>query len=107
MVQSIIKSETGIVENFEFINEKLKLAYRHTDVETKQNGQYQGLHESKKLTEYSVPNKVPVFLLDRTGTMMLQKVEWKDLKAANLKGLFLKLYKIDDEIVFVREIYIS
>ncbi|KGX84277.1 coiled-coil domain-containing protein [Pontibacillus marinus] len=105
IVQSITKSETGIVENFEFKNEVLNLIFRSSNIERDQNGQYQGLNESEELTEYSVLNEIPVFLLDRTA-MTLRKVEWNDLKTTNLKGLFLKLYKTDDEIVFVQEIYI-
>lgn len=106
IVQAISNSETALIEKSNYNKDRMELTVRYANMSYDDNNQYTGLNRSNETIEISVHKSVPIFLLDRSGTMPPTRVEWNELKNKNLKGIFVNLYKKDEDIVLIQELYI-
>jgi len=106
IIQAISHSDTVLVEKSNYNKDRMNLTVRYAKKGYDNNNQYTGLNSSNETIEISVDENVPIFLLDRTSSLTPTRIEWSELKNKNLKGLFVNLYKKDEDIVLIQEIYI-
>ncbi|MFD1737143.1 hypothetical protein ACFSCX_11335 [Bacillus salitolerans] len=105
LVHQTIDFRTAIYNGADIKGDQLELNITYADMvqdEDSPNGFY--LKESEVNDLISINNNVPIYLLNRTGNMYPQNVQWEEV--VELGGGFLKLYEKNGEVIFIIERYL-